>query len=314
MIKYDRLHEQLAQLLKHEVGSKVELIEFEISKSRNDYLVLAAQLRYPALKVSIKLAGPEASYPCQFDQTAAIYQHVVQHCDIPIPEVIAADVSYQNWPWRYLIQTYLHGEEWAASRLSMDREQRSSAYWQIGEAVAKIHSLRFPTFGEIVVDGAILAKQSCLEAIKERANTRIIAPELYSFFLSVLARYANLFDEVKDACLCHEDLHVYNILFNHIHGKWFLSGILDFDKAWSSHHEIDLARMEFWRGMTAREFWTAYQGRITISPMYQQRKLIYQLQWCLEYAQPTSEHLADTLKVCDQLEVCFPGFPKMEHF
>ena len=314
MIKFEQLLEQLNGLLKYEIGSKVELVEFEITKERDDYLVLAAQLRHPERKVNVKLAGPQASYPCQFDQTAAIYHLVNQRCDIPTLEVIAADISYQNWPWRYLITTYLAGKEWAAYRMQMDADQRSSAYRQIGEIVAKIHSLDFPFFGEIALNGSVLTKLPYIEALKERANTRIIDTNLYQFFLSVLERYSHLFADINDARLCHEDLHHFNILFSQSQGGWVLSGILDFDKAWSGHHEIDLARMEFWRGMTNKEFWNAYQKRISISPMYQQRKLIYQLLWCLEFAQLTEEHIKDTQEVCGLLGVSFPGFSNMEHF
>jgi fructosamine-3-kinase len=314
MIKYEELHEQLKELLKYGIGSRVELIYFEIIKERDDYLVLAAQLCHPECKVTVKLAGPQTSYPCQFDQIAAIYQLVNQRCEIPIPEVIALDISYQKWPWRYLITTYLAGEEWATTRLHMDVDQRRRAYRQIGEIVAIIHSQQFPIFGEITVDGSVLAKTPFLEALKERASARIFDTNLYQLFLSTLERYDHLFDNVNDACLCHEDLHHYNILFSQGQGGWVLSGILDFDKAWSGHHEIDLARMEFWRGMTTQDFWNAYQEKISISPMYQQRKLIYQLLWCLEFAQSTEEHIKDTQEVCLQLGVDFPGFPKMEHF
>src|SRR5512140_194938 len=101
-------------------------------------------------------------------------------------------------------------------------------------------------------------------------------------------------------------LHGHNILFRLEQGEWRLATILDFDKAWAGHSESDLARLEFWRGMMGLEFWpgsdfwpasvfwSTYEQVHRLEPLYAQRRLIYQLFWCLEYARPTPEHLADT--------------------
>lgn len=42
---------------------------------------------------------------------------------------------------------------------------------------------------------------------------------------------------------------------------------------------------------------------------YVQRRPIYQLFWCLEYVEPSPEHIADTQHVCKQL-----GIPPLAHF
>ena len=99
------------------------------------------------------------------------------------------------------------------------------------------------------------------------------------------------------------------MLFRQALGRWQLSAILDFDKAWAGHQESDLARLDLWRGMVGKGFWTAYEAVSPVAEKYVQRRPIYQLFWCLEYADPSPKHLADTQGVCKQL-----GIPSLVHF
>ena len=103
--------------------------------------------------------------------------------------------------------------------------------------------------------------------------------------------------------LCHEDLHGYNILVRKERDKWLISALLDFDKAWAGSGESDLARLALWTGMTSDSFWYAYRRQHTLDPLFEQRKLIFQLIWCLEYAEPSKRHLQDTQNICRQLGI-----------
>jgi fructosamine-3-kinase len=132
---------------------------------------------------------------------------------------------------------------------------------------------------------------------------------LQDYFLSVLSQYEPVFEDICVASLCHEDLHKHNILFEKQQGGWRLATILDFDKAWAGHHETDLARLDLWTDMTAEEFWQAYEAIHPVDPPYPQRRPIYQLLWCLEYARSTAKHLADTQQICREL-----GIPVIEYF
>jgi len=127
--------------------------------------------------------------------------------------------------------------------------------------------------------------------------------------LSVLDKHQALFSDVRQPDLCHEDLHGHNILFHYQEGKWQLATILDFDKAWAGHRETDLARLDLWKVMTSKQFWQSYQAVCPVSPLYKQRRPVYQLLWCFEYARQTADHLADTQQVCAELEIpCIERF------
>src|SRR5712691_2811818 len=174
--------DQLKQLLRNCFGSQVELADIVIANRRQDYIVLFAILRHPSLKVVVKLAGPQAPYPCPFDRTALFHRLVAAHTTIPIPEVLAVDVSYRTWPWRYLITTYLPGHEWAEIQSQLNQYELRQAYQQVGQAVAQLHTISFPHFGEVDCDGTIPLQETYLSALTKRACQRIANPRLADLF------------------------------------------------------------------------------------------------------------------------------------
>jgi fructosamine-3-kinase len=299
----------LVQLLHELFGSQVELVDATVANRHQDYVVLLATLRHPSLEVVVKLAGPHAPYPYPFDRTALFHRLVAAHTTIPMPEVLAVDVSYRAWPWRYLIKTYLPGQAWAAVQFQMNQQELHHAYQQIGQAVAQLHAIPFPHFGEVDPDSTMPSQEDYLSALTKRARQRIVKPRLAALFLHVVDDHLDLFSGICKATLCHEDLHGHNILFRQAQGRWQLSTILDFDKAWAGHQESDLARLDLWTGMVGEGFWPAYQALCPVADGYVQRRPIYQLFWCLEYAHPSSTHVADTQHVCKQL-----GIPPLAHF
>lgn len=300
---------RLRLLLKEKIGSEVEIVNYKISNQRHDYLVLLLQLRSPALELVVKLAGPEAPYAYPFERTAVFHRLVAAHTTIRMPELIAMDVSYREWPWRYLIKTHIPGTEWDAVLPQLSAVQLPDAYHQIGNAVAQLHAIKFPAFGELAGDGRVEAGGSYLTILQARANHTIQTQRFRDYFFKVLAHHADLFADVSTPNLCHEDLHRYNILFENRQGNWFLTTILDFDKAWAGHRETDLARLDLWTDMTNEAFWQAYNAVRPVDLMYKQRRPIYQLLWCLEVAWPSAKHLADTRRVCEEL-----GCPVIESF
>jgi aminoglycoside phosphotransferase (APT) family kinase protein len=301
--------DQLLQLLQQTFGTKVALTDCKIGKKHHDYVVLLLELRHPSIGVVIKLAGPEAPLACPFERTAMLHGLVAEATNLPMPEVLAVNTSYQNWPWRYFIRTQIPGQEWAVVEGQMTQAERSNAYQQMGNAVAQLHTISFPKFGELGVDGSVQGDEPYLTALSAHAQAIIKHAHLRDLFLSVLEQQRALFCDVRDASLCHEDLHKHNILFQYRQGRWHLAAILDFDKAWSGHYETDLARLELWRCMTGNQFWRAYEAIHPVEPLYNQRRPIYQLLWCLEFAQPTAKHLADTQRLCVEL-----GLPRLKRF
>ncbi|RPI83502.1 MAG: aminoglycoside phosphotransferase family protein [Chloroflexi bacterium] len=286
-------------------GSHVQLIKHTLLKEKFDYLVLSVQLCKPDLTVVVKLAGPQALILCPFERTAALYRLVADRTNITVPEVFSADETCTELPWKYLILQHIQGIEWANIHRTLRPDELKAAYSEIGVAAAQLHTIRFSNFGEISVSGIVEKTCSFQDAFRERAQAFIKDEAFFEFFMSVFEHRKYLFVDLG-ASMTHEDLHHYNLLFQPQQGRWRLATILDFDKAWAGHAESDLARLEIWRGMTNPDFWEAYSSVHTISPFYHERRPVYQLFWCLEFASSTEQHLADTLQVCHELGVRLP--------
>lgn len=119
--------EQLTALLKATLGAQVALTDYTIHKREQDYLVLTARLQQPALAVMLKLAGPRAPLDCAFERTAALLRLVASATSVPVNCIIAADVSYQTWPWRYCLYRQLPGQPWGEIRERLSPAQYVSA-------------------------------------------------------------------------------------------------------------------------------------------------------------------------------------------
>ena len=285
--------EPLPQLLVQVFGSNAASASYEVLNQHPDYVVLLV----PSCEVIVKLAGRGSPMEAAFDRTTLIHQLLKTHTDIPAAEIAAVDVTYHDFPWRYLIQTRIDGMVWANITPQLSAAQKHDAYLQIGRAVAQMHSIHFPAFGEIPSDEP---QTPFVNALLQRAARMIQNAYLYKRFAEVVRDRSELFESVNQAVLCHDDLHHYNVLFRSDGQNWKLAGILDFDKSWAGHSETDLARLDFWDNMMGDGFRQAY---FPIEPSYEQRRPIYQLLWCLEYAMPTPRHRADLQRVCEELGI-----------
>jgi len=290
----------LVRLVRREFGAACRLRDVRVALRRRDYTVVLAGLSDPPLDVAIKLAGPEAPIACPFDRTAAILRLVRERTAVPVPTVLAADTSYRDCPWRYLITTALPGVRWHDARQYWTPDDQADLWGQLGRAAAALHTLHFPGYGEIGPDGRVLDGATYPVALAERAWRQIGEPRHAALFLAVLDARAEAFAQASRPCLVHDDLNPNNLLVARDEGSgcWHLTGILDFDSAWAGAAESDLARLAFWDGMAGIAFWSGYGVTRSPTPREAERRLVLQLLWCLEYAQPTPRHHEDTARVC----------------
>lgn len=294
---------ELAGLFRRVFGTGCRVAEQRVVLRRPDYAVVLASLTDPALTVAVKLAGSAAPLACPFDRTAAILRLVYDQAAVPVPEPLAWDTSYREWPWRYLIMTALPGVRWSVARQAWTQGDRRDVWKQLGRAVAELHRLRFPAYGETGADGTVLEGEDYLRALIARARRRIADPGHAALFVRAVEARADFFTTAWPPRLSHEDLNPTNLLveLDARSGRWNLTGILDFDSAWAGSAESDLARLALWDGMAGDEFWTGYGLTQPLTPEEAERRLVLQLLWCLEYARPTPRHHADTARVCAAL-------------
>ena len=145
----------LGHLLRQVLGTTAVATQIWVARRHDDYAVLLVRLAGSSARLVVKLAGPRAPIAALFDRTAAILRSVRDRTTVPTVDVLAADVSYCHGPWRYLITTYAPGSPWSTTLPRLTTEEARSVHRELGEAVAEIHLLDFPAFGEISVDGTI---------------------------------------------------------------------------------------------------------------------------------------------------------------
>jgi len=90
-----------------------------------------------------------------------------------MPEVLAVDVSYRAWPWRYLLKTHILGEEQLSVYPRRNARDLADAYREMGRAVGELQAIPFPSFGELDANGRVLDGTDCLTALAARAQRMI---------------------------------------------------------------------------------------------------------------------------------------------
>jgi Ser/Thr protein kinase RdoA (MazF antagonist) len=295
----------VVETVRHALGTTrpVRLLNWYIR--RGSYVVALVETGHERMVVKLAEAGGERPNR-HFETMAMLGRLVRQRTSVPTYDVLAVDVTTQHWPWQYLIVSHLPGATWQALYPTMDDLQRGIAQRQLGRAAAQLHTLRFETFGHFGPDATVDdGYTTILPALENRLRLRINNPRSQSVFLEVLEQHARWFSTRLRPTLCHEDLNPYNVLFEIHHGQPVLTGIIDFESAWASTGESDLARLELWRvtrGSAVRE---GYADMATLADEYPRRKPVLQLLWCLEYSEfrTSALHQADIDRLCQELSV-----------
>ena len=299
-------HDDIEALAQSVFGAKCRVLAWHPVAHGDATLVVTAKLAFPARVVALKLADCGLGQPL-FTREATIQRRVARETAVPVCEVLAVDDSCQRFPWRYLMMAHAQGMSWRDGLARMTPSTRRDTFRQLGKVAAEMHNLRYSHFGEVeVMTSQGEGKQKLLTALAERARRRIANPAHTDLFVSVLEAHASDFAHVTEPCLTHEDLNPGNLLL--VPGEdedddWRIAAVLDFGSAWSGCPESDLARLELWRDMMGDGFYESYTATQPIASDYPARRPIYQLLWCLEYAQPTAQHHADTAAVCARLGI-----------
>jgi aminoglycoside phosphotransferase (APT) family kinase protein len=297
--------EAVREVVRHVLGSRVEVLVKDWYKRAEKYVVVSVETQRPTLRLIVKLEEPGERPNRHFDAMAAIAQLVRSQTAVPTFDVVAVDTTRQQWPWEYLIVTQLAGTTWMDLYPQLHPAERAAAQRQIGRAAGQLHALRFAAFGQIDGDGAVLHGTTAVPALMHRARQRLTNPRYLALFLELLETQAHLFAGLSTPTLCHEDLNPNNLVFEVRDGRPELTGVLDFESAWASTGESDLARLELWWMSAGTAVRAGYREVAPLAAGYAARRPLLQLFWCLEYAQfhnsPDDQAVLD--KVCAELAI-----------
>ena len=295
----------IAEVLRDVLGTHTAVQVHDWHKRSENYIVASIETQRPAMRLIVKLEEPGERPNRHFDAMAAIAQLVRSHTSVPTFDVVAVDTTRQKWPWEYLIVTQVAGETWTELYPRLDAEAQAAAQRQIGRAAGQLHSLRFDAFGQIGGDGSVMDGITLVPAFERRARQRLTNPRYLALMLELLEAHEHLFTGLWIPTLCHEDLNSHNLVFEMRDGRPELTGILDFESAWASTGESDLARLELWRLSAGTPVREGYTEVAPVADEYEARRPLLQLLWCLEYAQhhAAPEDQAVMNQVCDELGI-----------
>ena len=238
------------------------------------HAVLLVTVESPPHAVVLKVAGPGDQRPVNLERTATVIA-LARAAGVPVPAVVAFDSSYRAGPWRYLMLEHAEGVEWRAVRPLLADDELRAAHQQIAHALLAIQSVQLSSFGAV---DAGPPRLDLLNALRQRADRLIVDERDRRSFAELLERDADFFVVPEQTpTLSHDDLHHGNLIFQPVRGRWQLSGVLDWDKAWAGPAESDVARMAFWDDMTGPGFWEVYRGAVPMMDGWENRMLIYQL-------------------------------------
>ena len=269
--------------------------QWSVLRQSYDYWIISVEVR-SSRGVLVKIAAEDSAIP-SFEAARAKNALVRELVEVPVASILVADDSCSHVPMRFSVQELLAGEEWFTRRTKLLPEQQEEALAKLGDVVGRLHRPNLQAFGDLLCP----IEEHCVVALKDHARKIIGNERLQGSFLDLLDKAAHLWNNLKPG-ITHDDLHGFNILFD---PNWIteVSGLLDFDKAWSGPVESDLARMELWRGMTSPTFLERYRHHVPELDGYADRRPYYQLLWCLEYAQNSKDHLATTNTLANRLRM-----------
>jgi len=201
-----------------------------------------------------------------------IHRLVREHTDVPVPQIVYHDFSYDIIDRDYLIMEYLEGN----SGFFDEKE--------LGKYVKQIHDIKSDTFGyperaaptgenwpDIFYTYVELIFNDCL-------SCGVIDNDEYGHFLSIYDKHRNVITEVSPSLL-HLDLWTQNILT--VNGR--ITAILDFDRGLYGDPELEFAVLDTY-GYSTPEFFKGYGKPRPVDSKAQIRRKLYIVYELIKYA------------------------------
>jgi len=182
---------------------------------------------------------------------AMIFANMRKH-GIPASEVLALDVSKKLISRDFMIVRYIP----SCMLHEVDKfypGEKSRMMREFSAAVKKLHSIKSPKFGRMqdVRDGRGFDRQSDFfrseaeDWISVAKNTDFYTEEDYASIREVYVKYADILDEIKEACIVHGDLSPMNTLIDNTGASPSLAAIIDPERGFWGDGEFDLAMIGY---------------------------------------------------------------------
>lgn len=157
---------------------------------------------------------------------------VNKETDVPVPDIIYYDNSYEFCSFEYYFMSVIEGETLNVIRDSLSEEEKKAIQKEIGEythSMNQITGTRFGYYGQPILQGTnwFNVFRSMIELAYHDANAaNIQVPIKEEELLSLLDRDKSYFDEVTVPVLVHWDIWEGNVFIK----DKKISGIIDFER------------------------------------------------------------------------------------
>lgn len=157
---------------------------------------------------------------------------VNKETDVPVPDIIYYDNSYEFCSFEYYFMSVIEGETLNVIRDSLSEEEKKAIQKEIGEythSMNQITGTRFGYYGQPILQGTnwFNVFRSIIELAYYDANAaNIQVPIKEEELLSLLDRDKSYFDEVTVPVLVHWDIWEGNVFIK----DKKISGIIDFER------------------------------------------------------------------------------------
>lgn len=166
---------------------------------------------------------------------------------VPAPEVTFIG-DYEEY--HYTIIQYLPGISLRDFLLNHSHESMHDVMFEAGQILGAIQSHHFPRAGFFDEDLKVsrsISRQSYLtfagECLTHTTILNTLGPEALSKIRAILEKFEALFPDEHQTHLVHGDYDPANILVDKIEGRWKITGILDWEFAFSGSWLQDVANM-----------------------------------------------------------------------
>jgi aminoglycoside phosphotransferase (APT) family kinase protein len=191
---------------------------------------------------------------------------------IPVPEVIVAAHAQSECPRPWMIMRRLPGSP--AFPAPRSRAARDAILEQLGQYLARIHTISLPGWGQLEGrDSAIAGRASSLweaiqDALAERVAalpTEVLSPHRAEEIRRALKGSKAVF-ALPSACLVHGDFQFKNVLV----GDTRVTGIVDFENLTAGDPVMDFTPIYFWSRQRESDL-SAMQRGYGQSPIFDAR-------------------------------------------
>lgn len=239
-----------------------------------------------------------ASEVSRFESEAIAYQRLAGS-GVPVPEVVALDLSKEIVPYDYLITSKLPGTPVVDSWADLTGAQKTNVAREAGAYLAAIHATAFDHIGKLrqMHWGGFDTWYAYVQDYTRRyialaLERAVFTTETAARIEAVLAKLRPLLERITQGFLVHSDYHFENILQQ----EGQVTGIIDFEWAYSGDPSSDFAAQFRWEQMcpgSTDPLLAGYTSQRPLDPDHETRRHLYTLLLHVETVAAWTDQMTD---------------------